>query len=246
MTSRFGKFRSAPGGSVNWAWRGCGEPWPSTRGVVAVAHAQPAWSTPPPCDPTTRTGLAPTNQLTDPLSWYSVTLTIGIVGLPNVGKSTLFNALTKNDVLAANYPFATIEPNVGVVGLPDERLNQLAEMFDSVKIDPGAGVVRRHRRSRARRVQGSGPRQRVPRQHPRRLGDLPGGARLLRPQRGPRRRQDLAGRRHRDDQHRADARRPPDRRQGAAAAREGGTPPQGPRARARRRHRPPATCSTRE
>ena len=48
----------------------------------------------------------------------------GIVGLPNVGKSTLFNALTKNDVLAANYPFATIEPNVGVVGVPDDRLGE--------------------------------------------------------------------------------------------------------------------------
>lgn len=61
-------------------------------------------------------------------------LTIGIVGLPNVGKSTLFNALTKNSVLAANYPFATIEPNIGVVNLPDSRLDRLAEIFGSEKI----------------------------------------------------------------------------------------------------------------
>ena len=75
-------------------------------------------------------------------------LTIGIVGLPNAGKSTLFNALTKNNVLAANYPFATIEPNVGVVGVPDERLPQLAEVFGSAKLLPAtvefvdiAGIV---------------------------------------------------------------------------------------------------------
>ncbi|MCX7521881.1 redox-regulated ATPase YchF [Microbacterium sp. STN6] len=61
-------------------------------------------------------------------------LTIAIVGLPNVGKSTLFNALTKNTVLAANYPFATIEPNVGVVNLPDERLKTLADLFSSERI----------------------------------------------------------------------------------------------------------------
>ncbi len=78
-----------------------------------------------------------------------VALTIGIVGLPNVGKSTLFNALTRATVLAANYPFATIEPNVGVVPLPDPRLDALAQMFHSQKVVPAtvsfvdiAGIVR--------------------------------------------------------------------------------------------------------
>jgi GTP-binding protein YchF len=63
-------------------------------------------------------------------------LEIGIVGLPNVGKSTLFNALTKSSVLTANYPFATIEPNIGIVTVPDERLNKLADIYKTTKIIP--------------------------------------------------------------------------------------------------------------
>jgi GTP-binding protein YchF len=78
-----------------------------------------------------------------------VSLSIGIVGLPNVGKSTLFNALTRASALASNYPFATIEPNVGIVGIPDSRLEALSGLYDSERIVPAtvrfvdiAGLVR--------------------------------------------------------------------------------------------------------
>ena len=78
-----------------------------------------------------------------------MSLSIGIVGLPNVGKSTLFNALTNNEVLAANYPFATIDPNMGVVAVPDARLSKLAELYDGAPVVPAsvtfvdiAGLVR--------------------------------------------------------------------------------------------------------
>lgn len=75
-------------------------------------------------------------SLTDENERLVLSLSIGIVGLPNVGKSTLFNALTDSDALAANYPFATIEPNTGIVPIPDPRLNKLAEIYNTKKIVP--------------------------------------------------------------------------------------------------------------
>ena len=65
-------------------------------------------------------------------------LKAGIVGLPNVGKSTLFNAITKTEALAANYPFATIEPNVGMVFVNDTRLDELEKIYKPKKVVPTA------------------------------------------------------------------------------------------------------------
>ena len=65
-----------------------------------------------------------------------MSLTAGIVGLPNVGKSTLFNAITKQTILAANYPFATIDPNVGIVNVPDPRIEKLNEMYHPLRLVP--------------------------------------------------------------------------------------------------------------
>lgn len=112
-------------------------------------------------------------------------LSIGIVGLPNVGKSTLFTAMTNKGGLAANYPFATIEPNVGIVPVPDDRLQALAEIDHPAKIVPAtvefvdiAGLV-------AGASQG-GPGQPVPREHPRDRCHRRGGALLRRSGRDPR------------------------------------------------------------
>ena len=85
-----------------------------------------------------------------------MSLSIGIVGLPNVGKSTLFNALTRANALASNYPFATIDPNVGIVGIPDPRLAVLAALYDSARIVPATGPVRGYRGPGPRGIQGQG------------------------------------------------------------------------------------------
>ena len=158
-----------------------------------------------------------------------VALTIGIVGLPNAGKSTLFNALTKNDVLAANYPFATIEPNVGVVARPRTPAAEAGRAVRLRARHAGDGRVRRHRRHRPRCVRGGGAGQQVPLPHPRVRGDLPGDAGVPRRRRHPRRRQGRPRLRHRDHPHRARARRPADAGEGDPAAGEGSPGQQGAR-----------------
>ena len=130
----------------------------------------------------------------------------GIVGLPNVGKSTLFNALTQTAAAqAANYPFCTIEPNVGEIAVPDPRLDTLAALAKSAADHADPDHLRRHRRPGARRLERRGARQPVSRQHPRGRRHRPCGALLRGRRRDPCRRQDRSDRRHRDHRDRADA-----------------------------------------
>ena len=117
-----------------------------------------------------------------------MSLKCGIVGLPNVGKSTLFNALTQAGIAAENYPFCTIEPNVGIVEVPDPRLAALAAIAQSREGHSGDRRVRRHRGTRRGRVEGRGSRQPVPREHPRDRRDRARRALLRGRQRRPRRR----------------------------------------------------------
>ncbi len=144
----------------------------------------------------------------------------GIVGLPNVGKSTLFNALTQTAAAqAANYPFCTIEPNVGDVAVPDPRLETLARDRQLEGDHPDAPDLRRHRRPGARRLEGRGSRQPVPRQHPRVRRDRPCRALFRGRRRHPCRRPHRPALRHRDDRDRTDARR--SRKPRAARRRDG-------------------------
>ncbi len=159
---------------------------------------------------------APAPSETCPMS-----LKCGIVGLPNVGKSTLFNALTKAGIAAENYPFCTIEPNVGIVELPDARLQALAAIVEAGTDRPGDRRVRRHRRARRRGVEGRRSRQPVPRAHPRDRRDRQRRALLRRRERHPRRQQDRPGLRRRGDPDRALPGRHGDRREEPGALHEG-------------------------
>jgi hypothetical protein len=146
-------------------------------------------------------------------SKFPMSLQCGIVGLPNVGKSTLFNALTKAGIPAENYPFCTIEPNVGVVEVPDPRMRGAGRDRQAGARGESHRRVRRHRRPGGRRVEGRGPGQPVPVAHPRNRRHRQRGALLRRRQRDPRVRQGQPDRRHRSHPDRTGAGRHGHRRE---------------------------------
>ena len=133
---------------------------------------------------------------------------IGIVGLPNAGKTTLFNALTRAGAETAAYPFTTVEPNVAVVDVPDERLAAVAAGGRREPAGPGDDRVPRHRRPGARRLGGRGARQPLPRRDPRDRRDLPRRPHPRRRAGPPSRRPRRPARRRRGGGGRAAARRP--------------------------------------
>ena len=189
----------------------------STRAAVgdgAARASTSACTTPPTSPPARCSGTAHRER---------GAMKVGIVGMPNAGKSSLFNALTRAGAEAANYPFTTIEPNVAVVPVADERLDQVAETIGASSVVPRHDRLPRHRRPRRGRARGRGAGQPVPGQHPRDRRDRARRARAPRRRRHPPRGRRRPAARHRDDRDRADLRRP----------RAGRAPPRARRARRR-------------
>ena len=147
---------------------------------------------------------------------------IGIVGMPNAGKSTLFNALTAAGAETGDYPFTTVEPNVAVVQVPDERLERVAETLGSSEVVHETIDFHDIAGPRQGGLAGGGARQPVPRLDPRDRRDLPRDPRPRRRVRRPSRGPDRPGRRRRADRDRAAGRRPRVRRAPARARREAG------------------------